>query len=103
MKKISMAVLLSLTSITGAALAQSGPTSDVRESTDPSKIAAVEQHARELASSSQQNVQSDTDRGNKRSSNRQGSRKMARSHRQHDTSSGASRTGESSAGRPAGQ
>lgn len=103
MKKTSMALLLSLASISGVALAQSSPTSDIRESTDPSRISAVEQHARELSSRPQQNAQTDTDRGTKRASRRQGARHMAKSHRQHDMSSGAGRTGDSSTGRPAKQ
>ncbi|SAL28350.1 hypothetical protein AWB64_02382 [Caballeronia sordidicola] len=56
MKKISLAVLVSLSAITGAAFAQSGE--GVTMSTDPAKISDIEQRAQALQSG-QANVQSD--------------------------------------------
>lgn len=47
MKKSSLAVLLSLLSFAGIAFAQA-PTSEIRESTDPERAAAVERRAEEL-------------------------------------------------------
>lgn len=44
MNKLSLAILLSLSGLAGFANAQSG----ITESTDPAKIAAIEQRAREL-------------------------------------------------------
>ncbi|GAA4027438.1 hypothetical protein [Actimicrobium antarcticum] len=44
MNKLSLAILLSLAGMAGFANAQSG----ITESTDPAKIAAIEQRAREL-------------------------------------------------------
>jgi hypothetical protein len=103
MKKISMAVLVSMACFTGGALAQSGPASEIRESTDQAKIAAIEQHARELASRPQQNTQADSDKTGKRSSNRQAGKQMATTNKQRNMSSGAGRTGDSSTGSPAGK
>jgi hypothetical protein len=45
MKKTSLALFVSLLSLAGASFAQSG---EIRESTDPDKIRAIEQHAEEL-------------------------------------------------------
>jgi hypothetical protein len=63
-KKTSMAILISLLSVAGTAFAQSqAPTTEIRESTDPAKIADVEQRAadiqaRQQASTSSQDMSS---------------------------------------------
>jgi hypothetical protein len=55
MKKISLAWLVSLLSLSGMVFAATpSPTSEVRESTDPDKAAAVERHAEELRAQQQQ-------------------------------------------------
>jgi hypothetical protein len=51
MKKVSLAILLSLSALTGAAYAQSD--NGVTMSTDPAKAADVEQRAQELQSQQQ--------------------------------------------------
>lgn len=51
MKKVSLAVLISLSALTGAAYAQSD--NGVMMSTDPAKAADVEQRAQELQSRQQ--------------------------------------------------
>lgn len=49
MKKTSMAMLISLLSVAGAVVAQSqAPSTEIRESTDPAKIADVEQRAADI-------------------------------------------------------
>ncbi|MFC7518265.1 hypothetical protein ACFQUU_24940 [Herbaspirillum sp. GCM10030257] len=64
MKKTSMAMLISLLSVTGVAFAQSqAPSTEIRESTDPAKVADVEQRAadiqaRQQASASSQDMSS---------------------------------------------
>jgi hypothetical protein len=104
MKKISIAVLVSLASITGIAFAQSAPTSEIRESTDPAKISSIEQRARELAASPQASTQADTKKGGQRASKQQHAGKhVAKSNKQRDMSSGAGRTGDSSTASPAGK
>ncbi len=47
MKKTSLAILTFMLSIAGVGHAQS-PSSEIRESTDPSKAAEVEQHAKDI-------------------------------------------------------
>jgi hypothetical protein len=104
MKKISIAVLVSLVSVTGLTFAQSAPTSEIRESTDPAKISSIEQRARELAARPQESAQADTSRRGQRASKQQHAGKhVAKSNKQRDMSSGAGRTGDSSTGSPAGK
>lgn len=55
MKKISLAWLVSLLSLSGMVFAATpSPTSEIRESTDPDKAAAVERRAEELRAQQQQ-------------------------------------------------
>lgn len=57
MKKVSLAILISLSALTGAAYAQTD--SGVIMSTDPQKAAQFEQHAQEVQAA-QQAAQSET-------------------------------------------
>jgi hypothetical protein len=95
MKKTSVAVIVSLFVISGAAFAQDQSMGGIRESTDPSKAAAVEQHARELQSQ-QQNASSETA---KPGADGKAAKKKARKHR---PSKSAAQSGKSS-GETAGQ
>jgi hypothetical protein len=54
MKKLSLAILISLGCTAGAVWAQDAGGSGIRESTDPSRAAAVEQRAREIQAAQQQ-------------------------------------------------
>lgn len=53
MKNASL-FLLTLLLIGGAAIAQNEPVTEIRESTDPNKIAEVERRAQEIAEAAQQ-------------------------------------------------
>ncbi|NEX59687.1 hypothetical protein [Noviherbaspirillum galbum] len=76
MKKRLMASLASLLLVSGAALA-ADPSSEIRESTDPDKAAAVEQRARDIAAAQQMN--GDTSGA----SSTQGSSASGKHHRRH--------------------
>jgi hypothetical protein len=52
MKKVSLAVLVSLSALTGAAYAQTD--NGITMSTDPQKAAEIEQHAQDVQSRQQQ-------------------------------------------------
>ncbi|QYD70455.1 hypothetical protein KZJ38_09295 [Paraburkholderia edwinii] len=52
MKKVSLAVLVSLSAVTGAAYAQQD--SGITMSTDPQKAAEIEQHAQDVQTRQQQ-------------------------------------------------
>ncbi|TDV11603.1 hypothetical protein [Paraburkholderia caballeronis] len=54
MKKISLAVLVTLSALTGAAYAQTDDSSGIRMSTDPQVAASIEQHAQDLQSQQQE-------------------------------------------------
>lgn len=54
MKKTSLALGISVLFLAGASLAAESPTSEIRESTDPSKAAEVEQHAADIQARQQQ-------------------------------------------------
>jgi hypothetical protein len=69
MKKISVAILISLFALAGYAKAPAktpSPTSEITESNDPAKADAVMQHANELQAQ-QDKMQSSGDSGSKKS------------------------------------
>jgi len=67
MKKISLALFLSLFALAGYGASKTpAPTSEIRESGDPDKAAAVEQHASELQAQ-QQKMESSGSSGSKKS------------------------------------
>jgi hypothetical protein len=89
MKKLSLTLLASLLSLTGVVFAQRGPTSDITESTDESKAAAVEQRAHELAPQQEKNASIAAER------KKSGGKSMAKAKSSDTTSSGASGMGSS--------
>lgn len=99
MKKLSLAILFSLLSAGGTALAQNAASGGITESTDPAKAAAVEQRAQELAAQQQSAAQQATgaasDTGAAKRHKRSGSKRMAKSNKNADTSSGGSDSGSS--------
>jgi hypothetical protein len=96
MKKVSLAVLVSLLSATGAAFAQ-GSAGGITESVDPARAAAVEQRAKEIqaaqqaqqSGASQQGTAASSDTPDKKSP-KQGSRKKGsdKPHKGHSRSGG---------------
>jgi hypothetical protein len=102
MKKTSIAMLISLLSVTGAVFAQSqAPSTEIRESTDPAKVADVEQRAadiqaRQQASSSSQDMSSgSSDSATTQSRSGHGGKRHGKMHSRSQSRAG-SNTGNSS-------
>jgi hypothetical protein len=89
MKKLSLAVAVSLLSIAGAAFSQ-GASSGIMESTDPAKAAAVEEHAREL--------QARQDNMPQKSTSGMTSAKPKKEHRMHKGAAKSDRSGDAASG-----
>jgi ADP-dependent phosphofructokinase/glucokinase len=94
MKKLSLTLLASLLSLSVSAFAQSAASGDITESTDPSKAAAVEQRAQELASQQQQNaaMAAETKSEANKPQKRRAAKSMAKAGKSADSASGAGDT-----------
>jgi hypothetical protein len=90
MKKISLAAVVSMLSL--AAYAQA-PTSEIRETTDPAKAAAVEQHAQDIQAQQKMAEQEMSSGGS--GSKKKSSKKSSKKSESTDTSK--STTGEGAA------
>lgn len=95
MKKLSMAVAMAFVSIAGSALAQDRA-SGIVESTDPAKISAIEEHARELQArreSMSQQATGDSGRASTEGKKHSGRSKAAKPHKSTGASSGTDAAG----------
>ena len=90
MKKISLAVFLSLMAVAGVGIAQTQePTSEIRESTDPAKHDEVLRRASELEAQQQSNAQMSSGDSGTAKSKRSHSKRQTKAKR-HGGSSGSS-------------